>query len=134
MLCGRAVESLWRRYVAREEPVDIVIYVIVCAAQIAIIVVRIQLAPQPQLFQVVQTRNSLGPVFGLVQRRQEQRGQDGDDGDDHQQLNESESSAPGLTRAAVGKKHSASGKALHKLDLPEFSHARKARGWGHNAR
>ena len=59
-----------------------------------IIISGIQLDGDVDLFQIVQTRRSLGARLCTGQSRQQQRGENGDDGNDHQQFNERERAFP----------------------------------------
>jgi len=43
---------------------------------------------EAQLFEAVQVHRAPGALFGLAQRRQQQRRQDADDRDDHQQFDQ----------------------------------------------
>ena len=57
------------------------------------VVPGIHVNAQIDLFQIVQTRRSLGPGFRPGQDRQQQSDQDGDDRNDHKQFNQGKSAA-----------------------------------------
>ena len=71
-------------------PRDVGIVKVVHVHEDILVVVGIHDPGQCQLFVVVETGGAQRLLFGLGQRRQQQRRQDGNDGDDHQQLDEGE--------------------------------------------
>jgi hypothetical protein len=59
--------------------------------QVILIVVPVHRQGQDYLSQIIDIHRAHGLIFGIAQRRQQQRGENADDGDDHQQLNQGES-------------------------------------------
>jgi hypothetical protein len=67
--------------------------------EFVIVIMSVQHPADLKLLQIAEAHNALRFLFGLSQRRQQQRRQNGDDGNDHEQLDEREPAYAGKTFA-----------------------------------